>query len=105
MRTASFSLFAILCLAVTGFAQTIFSEGPIDGNDNAFFVTGPNFPNLVGSFQDISNGFVAASSSNYFTDLEFGEWSVGAPTSFSWSVGSGAFGNDIGSGTVAQKCF
>jgi hypothetical protein len=105
MRTASFSLFAILCLAVTGFAQTIFSEGPIDGNDNAFFVTGPNFPNLVGSFQDISNGFVAASSSNYFTDLEFGEWSVGAPTSFSWSVGSGAFGNDIGSGTVAQNAF
>src|ERR1022692_3879661 len=102
MRTTSFFLLTILCLAVTGFAQTIFSEGPIDGNDNAFFVTGPNLPNFLGSVQDISNGFVAASSSNYFTDLEFGEWSVGAPTSFSWSVGSGAFGNDIGSGTVAQ---
>jgi hypothetical protein len=105
MRTTSFFLLTILCLALTASAQ-IFSEGPIDGNDNAFFVTGPAFPNFLGSVQDISNGFVAASSSiYYFTYLEFGEWSVGAPTSFSWSVGSGAFGNDIGSATVGQNAF
>ena len=103
MRTTCFSLLAILCLALTGFAQTIFSEGPIDGNDNAFFVTGPNLPNIVGSVQDISNGFVAASSSNFFTYLEFGEWSVGAPTSFGWSLSASAFGNELGSATVAQN--
>ena len=58
MRIATLSLL-VLCLALTVSAQTIFSEGPIDGNDNAFFVTGPNLPNFLGSFQDISNGFVA----------------------------------------------
>ena len=103
MRTTCFSLLAILCLALTGFAQTIFSEGPIDGNDNAFVITGPNLMGYLGEAQDISNEFVAANSGpGYGSYLEFGEWSAGAPTSFSWSVGSGAFGNDIGSGTVAQ---
>src|SRR5664279_294740 len=51
MRTTSFSLLTILCLALsaTAFAQypIIYSEGPIDGNDNAFFVTGPNHPSLA----------------------------------------------------------
>jgi hypothetical protein len=106
MRTTSFSLLTILCLALsaTAFAQypIIYSEGPIDGNDNAFFVTGPAFPNFLGYVQDISNGFVAAYSSNHFIDLEFGEWSVGAPTSFSYELGSAAFGTDVGSATVAQ---
>ena len=76
MRTISLSLLTILCLALTGFAQTTtFSEGPIDGNDNAFFITGPNNPNFVGYVQDISNGFVAQASSSRGTaiDLEFGE--------------------------------
>jgi hypothetical protein len=79
----------------------IYSEGPIDGNDNAFFVTGPNLPNFLGSVQDISNGFVAATS-GAASHLEWGEWSVGAPTSFSYELGSAAFGTDIGSGTVGQ---
>ena len=100
MRTTSFFLLTILCLALTASAQ-IYSEGPIDGNDNAFSVTGPAFPNFFGSVQDISNGFVATNS-GFSYSLEWGEWSVGAPTSFSWSVGSGAFGADLGSGTVAQ---
>jgi hypothetical protein len=106
MRTTSFFLLTILCLALTASAQNIYSEGPIDGNDNALFVTGPNLPNFLGSFQDISNGFVAANSGNNFENrIEWGEWSVGAPTSFSWSIGSGAFGNDIGSATVGQNAF
>ena len=33
--------------------------------------------------------------------LEFGLWSVGAPTSFSYELGTSAFGTDLGSGTVA----
>ena len=92
----------ILCLALTASAGTIFSEGPIDGNDNGFFVTGPNYGNIGGSYQDISNGFVAATSGTP-GNLEWGEWSVGAPTSFSYELGSAAFGTQIGSGTVAQN--
>ena len=58
-------LLTILCLALSAARLRqvrIFSEGPIDGNDNAFFITGPNNPNFLGSFQDISNGFIAAIS-------------------------------------------
>jgi hypothetical protein len=99
MRIATLSLL-VLCLALAASAQ-IYSEGPIDGNDNAFFVTGPNLPNFLGSVQDISNGFVAATSGTP-NKLEWGEWSVGAPTSFSYELGSAAFGTNIGSGTVGQ---
>jgi PEP-CTERM motif len=102
MRIVLFTLTLCVALSVTALADTtIFSEGPIDGNDNAFFVTGPNLPNFLGSFQDISTGF-SASASGAPTKLEWGEWSVGAPTSFSYEIGSAAFGTDIGSGTVAQ---
>jgi hypothetical protein len=105
MRTTFFFLLTILCLALTASAQIIYNDGGIDGNDNAFFVTGPAFPNFLGSVQDISNGFVAESSSSGSPTLEWGEWSVGAPTSFAWSLGSAAFGADLGSGTVAQNGF
>jgi hypothetical protein len=103
MRTTSFFLLTILCLALTASAQlAIYSEGPLDGNDNGFFVTGPNFVNIGGSFQDISNGFIAANSG--FADvIEWGEWSVGAPTSFVWSLSASAFGNELGSATVGQN--
>ena len=96
IRIATLSL-TILCLALTASAGTIFSEGPIDGNDNAFLNSGPNF-----GVQDISNGFVAATSGNP-TTLEWGEWSLGAPTSFSYEIGTSAFGTDLGSGTVTQN--
>jgi hypothetical protein len=103
MRIATLSLLVVLCLALTAVAQvTIYSEGPLDGNDNSLFVTGPNLPNFLGSVQDISNGFVAANSAAA-NQLEWGEWSVGAPTSFSYELGSAAFGTQIGSGTVAQN--
>src|ERR1035441_3710946 len=99
MLTTSFFLLTILCLALTASAQpNIYSEGPIDGNDNGFFVTGPAFPNFLGSVQDISNGFVAANTGSV-DNIEWGEWSVGAPTSFAWSLSAGAFGNEIGSAT------
>ena len=94
----------ILCLALTAYAgtTTFYNDGGIDGNDNAFFVTGPSFPNFLGSVQDISNGFVAAASGTP-NQLAWGEWSVGAPTSFSYELGSAAFGTDVGSGTVTQN--
>ena len=97
-------LLTILCLALTASAGTIFSEGPIDGNDNGFYITGPSFPNPAGSFQDISNGFIAATSGTP-TNLEFGEWvlSGSTPTSIGYEIGTAAFGTDLGSGTVAQN--
>ena len=91
MRIATLSLL-VLCLALTASAQ-VYSEGPIDGNDNAFFVTGPNFNNFLGTNQDISNGFVAAAGNWSATDLMWAEWSVGAPTGFSASFGPTAFTN------------
>jgi hypothetical protein len=101
MRITFFFLLLILCLALTASAQ-VFSEGPIDGNDNAFLVTGPNLPNFLGSVQDISDGFVAANSGTV-NIVEWGEWSVGAPTSFALSLSASAFGNELGSATVAQN--
>jgi hypothetical protein len=107
MRSTSFFLLAILCLALTASAQiTIYSEGPIDGNGDAFFITGPNNLDSNGDVQDISNGFVAANSG--FPDtLEFGEWIVNGltPSSISYELGTSAFGAEIGSGTVAQNAF
>ena len=103
MRIATLSLL-VLCLALTASAQ-VYSEGPIDGNDNAFFVTGPNLPNFLGSVQDISNDFTATNSGSA-TDIMWGEWSVGAPTSFAWSLAtdsSGAFTQNLGNATVAQN--
>jgi hypothetical protein len=100
MRIATLSLL-VLCLALTASAQ-IYSEGPIDGNDNAFFVTGPNLPNFLGSVQDISDGFVAANSGTV-TDIEIGEWSVGTPTTISYSLSASAFGNELGQFDVTQN--
>ena len=103
IRILTLSL-TILCLALTAYAgtTTFYNDGAIDGNDNGIFVTGPNLPNFLGSVQDISNGFVSAASGSPNT-LEWGEWSVGAPTSFSYELGSSAFGTNLGSGTVTQN--
>ena len=102
IRILTLSL-TILCLALTASAgTTFFNDGGIDGNDNAFFVTGPNYINIGQSYQDISNGFVSAASGTPNT-LEWGEWSAGAPTSFSYEIGTTAFGTELGSGTVAQN--
>jgi PEP-CTERM motif len=103
LRIATLFL-TILCLALSApaFAGTIFSEGPLDGNDNAFFITGPNNANIVGSFQDISNGFTAAISGTP-NNLDFGLW-IGSgitPTTVDYEIGTTAFGTDLGSGTVA----
>ena len=92
MRILTLSL-TILCLALTASAGTTFyNDGGIDGNDNGFFITGPSFPNPAGSFQDISNGFIAAASGTA-TQFEFGEWvaSGSTPTGVDWEGGTSAF--------------
>ena len=106
MRTASFSLLTILCLALTASAGTFFNDGGIDGNDNAMLITGPDNPNLQGTVLDTANGFVAAIYGTPNT-LEFGEWiQTGfTPASVSYEIGTSAFGTDLGSGTVTQDSY
>ena len=104
MRIATLTL-TILCLAlaVPAFANTTFiNSGPIDGNDNAFFVTGPQFPNELGSFQDISNGFVSLASGQV-TGGTFGLWIAHGDvlSSFSLELGTTAFGTDLGHSSFA----
>lgn len=101
MRIATLSL-TILCLALSApaFAGTIYNDGAIDGNTNAFFIDGPG----PGPFsQSISDQFVA-SGSGTATSLDFGIWvpSGTTPTSVSWWLGTSAFAGDISSGSVAQ---
>lgn len=103
LRYATLCL-TLLCVAfsASAFAGVIFDDGATDGNDNGFFITGPNNPNILGSFQDISNGFTAGASATP-TTLQFGLW-IGSgitPTTVDYEIGTTAFGTDLGSGTVA----
>ena len=94
LRIASLT---ILCIALTATAfGQLYQEGPIDGMDNAFFTTGPNLPNFLGSVQDISNGFVASGSGSV-GNYEFGLWVFAgvSPTTGSFSLGVGAFTSDL----------
>ncbi len=103
IRSVVLSL-TILCFAVAAFAgtTTFYNDGGIDGNDNGFFISGPNNPNPAGSIQDISNGFISAASGAP-NMLSFGEWvfNGATPTSIGYELGTSAFGTDLGSGTVA----
>jgi hypothetical protein len=90
----SLSLLAIFALGAPAFADTLYSNGPVNGTYDAL-------PINTGGYE-ISDGFVATASGTVST-LEFGEWvPTGAtPTSVSWSLGTSAFGNDLGSGSAA----
>jgi hypothetical protein len=104
IRIATLSL-TILCLALTAYAgtTTFYNDGGIDGNDNGFYISGPNLPNPAGSFQDISNGFIslATGTANH---LEFGEWvlSGSTPTGVDWEGGTTAF-SSTNSGHITQN--
>jgi hypothetical protein len=104
IRIATLSL-TILCLALTAYAgtTTFYNDGGIDGNDNGFFISGPNLPNPAGSFQDISDGFILAASGTA-NKLEFGEWvlSGSTPTGVDWEGGPTAFSSAY-SGHLAQN--
>src|ERR1019366_3814609 len=97
MRIATRSLLAILCLTLSApaFAGVLFATGPITGK-KGFFVPGPNLP----PGQDISDEFFATGAAS---TLEWGEWSAGFPTSFSFSIGTAPFGDDLANGTVEQN--
>ena len=97
---------SVLCvaLAAPAFATTTFvNSGPLDGNDNAFFVTGPNLANFLGTVQDISDGFVSQATGTP-TGGTFGLWvlhGVPNPDSFSLELGTTPFGTDLGHVSIA----
>ena len=102
LRFATFCL-PLLFVALNASADTtIFNDGAIDGNDNAFFITGPANANSAGTIQDVSNGFTAGASATP-TTLQFGLWAgIGdTPTTVSYEIGTSPFASDLGSGTVA----
>ncbi len=97
IRIATLSL-TILCLALSApaFAGTLFNDGPTDGFTNAFIIDGPG-----GSpGQTISDGFVATNS-GMAVSFDFAEWVTAGstPTALTWTLGSSAFGSDLGSGS------
>ncbi len=105
MRTISFFVLTILCLALctTAFAGVIYDDGPIDGNTNALFIDGPG-----GAFgETISDGYVASGSGTPGV-LNFGEWVApgSTPTGVSWALGTTSFASDLGRGSgVAGSTF
>jgi hypothetical protein len=94
--------FAVLCLllALPGWASVLFSDGPIDGFTDAFFIGGPSGGP---SNQTISDGFVAAGTGTA-DGLDFGLWvpTGSTPTTVSWEIGTSAFASDISSGFDLQ---
>ena len=91
-----------LCLAMSipGLADILYTDGPVLGTTNAFFIDGPG----SGPFsQSISDGFIATNSGTA-TRLDFGEWvpTGRLPTSIAWALGTSAFASDISSGSVSQ---
>lgn len=102
LRLATLCLPLLFVTLAASADTTIFNDGAIDGNDNAFFITGPANPNFLGSVQDISNGFTASASATP-NSLQFGIWDQtgSTPTTISYALGTSAFASDLGSGTVA----
>jgi hypothetical protein len=92
------SLLTAFAVSAPAFADTLYSDGPVDGNTNGFFIDGP----VSGPYmQTISDGFIASLSGTVGV-LDFAEWvpTGSTPTSVSWMLGTSAFGSDISSGSV-----
>ncbi len=94
----------VLCLSlsVPGLVGVLFTDGPVDGYSNAFFIDGPTGP----YGQTISDQFVATTS-GAADSLDFGVWvtSNTTPTSIGWALGTTALGTEIGSGFEPQVAF
>ncbi len=97
---------AILCLVFTvpAFADNVlFDDGATNGQNNAFFIDGPN--GQVWN-QYISDGFTATDS-GIASSLDFGIWvpSGTTPTAVTWWLGTSAFAGDLGSATVNNPSY
>ena len=97
IRVISVVFLTILCLALgtTAFAGTIYSEGPVLGDDNGLFIDGPGGP----FGQSISDGFVARinAAGDTTTRVYFGEWVLAGttPTGVTWAIGNNNFSGPL----------
>jgi hypothetical protein len=99
LRIATLAL-TLLCLALSApaFAGTIFDDGAINGNYNAFFVDGPN----PGPFsQWIADQFVATGSGTP-GEIDFGLWvpTGSTPTTITYWLGTNFLTSDISGGSA-----
>jgi len=83
---ASLSLVCLL-LSVPGMADTLYSNGPINGNDNAVGIS---------YIQEVSDSFGLGSAST-IGSISFGAWVLegDAPLNVSWSISSAPAGGTI----------
>ncbi len=88
----SLTLLTILCLVLdaTAFAGNLYSNGPTNGTNDAYFI----------DVYQVSEQFPSSAGMGSFA---IAEWvPAGAtPLTFDWSVGSTSFGSDLGSGVVS----
>jgi hypothetical protein len=86
------TLIATLCLVLSSsaFAGILYSNGPVNGSSNAYFI----------DTYTVSDQFSPSGSQMY--GFGIAEWvPAGAtPLSFDWDVGTSAFGSDLGSGVA-----
>jgi hypothetical protein len=81
---------AALLLAGEAKADLVYDNGPINGTIDAYNVT---------TFA-VSDSFVLSSGTT-LAEAQIGLWEQGTATTVDWSIGTGAFGSDLGSGTSA----
>jgi hypothetical protein len=90
LRVSVFAAAALLAVAGHVNAGTVYSNGPLNGNANAY---------IIGGGQSISDSFSVSSPTN-LVGAQVGVWvSPGAaPVSLHWSIGTSALGSDVSSG-------
>ncbi len=98
LRIASLSLLTILCLMLTvapAMADTLYSNGPYDGNTNAWGIYGDHA---------VTNSKNLNSSRSNVYEVDIVYWDASASdllTTVDMSMGSTPFGTDIFSGTLS----
>lgn len=85
-------LTAITMAAPALSAITIYSNGPIDGTNDFYFISGPEI--ITNSFTATGTGLLSSA------ELGLATYS-GTPASLQWQIGTTPFGSDISSGLAS----
>jgi hypothetical protein len=96
-------LIAFLAISIPGIGGILYDDGPIDGQNNAWFIDGPG----SGPYsQWIADQFVATGS-GIAGSLDAGIWVTAGttPTTLSWWLGTAPLIGDLSSGVVAQVSY
>jgi len=100
LRIAAWSLLAGLCLtlvAISAAADTLYSNGPIDGYTNGWDIKD----------HKVSNSFTLTAAMSDVESVHFGEWTEveAAPSKVTWAISATPFGSDLGGGTVSSLTY